>query len=312
MSLSLCIIGDINVDIITDITQIFGGDFDAIARAKHVAAPIEWSPGGTGALMAVAAIERGIHNVYLIGKVGADVYDTGSSDLAGRYLVSWLERCGVRLLLSHDPRNQTGMVMMTFSSQDRRIMVANAGANRTFCEEDINVAIQDAVASVDMLFVSGYSLLVPERAAAVRSLMRLAHGQQTFVVLDVVPHQIYMDIDSDDFISLLKYVDLIVSEVNTLKRLLFANDDQFEVDCIGLLQLWKRLSRVCIAAILRPDNNHQVLFGLDNDPILTQTNYSQLTASLRRGFSERLTLDVLVENHKAFMRLAAIRMRNIE
>ena len=305
---SLCVLGDINVDVVADLSTVLQGDMAQIAAAKHVRASVAWRPGGTGAAVAAAARALDVADVRLVGKVGRDAHEPRRSDLGGRHVLEWLEGLGVHLAVTLCAEAPTGTVMISFFGEDARIMVADAGANRTFCNDDLLPSIRDAVATSEVFFVSGYALTVPERAAAVDALMELVRTRGGLVVLDVVPHQIHREIAPGQFEAMLRNVDFLVSEVATLGRLLFSSRTEAEQVALPVEDAWARVSRECPAALLRTSNETQYLCVAGRVPVASSTGYSAVPVEQRRGFSERATLTILVDSYEC-LRTAAQRAR---
>jgi len=294
---SICIIGDISVDIVTDMSSVTDVCLEQLVSTKHTATHIDWMPGGTGLAMAVAARESGIEDVRLIGSLGSDGNDS-EPDCAGRYLTLSLIDRGIHLYTSLHRGYQTGTVIIIYLANDQRLMVADPGANSAFTLNSINEDMTSAIRSTDILFVSGYAMLKPERAAAVKEMMELAYAQQKLVVLDVVPHNLYKQIDSSEFISILENVHLVVAEIETIKRFLFSDYSIEKSSKLSNVSVWKRVAEHCPAALLRPDNETQILFDVSGQETMMETDYAKLPVLNRRGASELLTMNLLLKEYE--------------
>ncbi len=290
---SICIVGDISLDIVTNLDNFEKFDLQNIGKFKHISNSIFMLPGGTGSILALAAIDEGFENVWLIGKLGADPSHPELPDIAGQFVSRSLQKARVKTTTELDPSSHTGVVMITYLPNDHRIMVVDKGANANFTRQDISQKIECIVAESNILFVSGYALLKSERAQAVHCLMQIARQNNRLVVLDVVPHELHTLIDTTTFCNLTEHVNVIVSEVNTIKRIFFSGNENKPESDLSTELVAKRLLQRYNAVILRPDNNYQYL--IDRDGIIEKgnTGYISIDSSLRRGYSERLAVRLL-------------------
>jgi sugar/nucleoside kinase (ribokinase family) len=285
---SICIFGDLMLDVVTHLDHLDPMKFEDL---KHVPNPVEMLPGGTGVITALAATQQGFSEVSLIGRIGG--LSNGQPDIAAQIILNELNQAGVQSILSKDTNRSTGTVMITYFSQDRRILVADKGANGSFNMEDIIPSLLRKVATADIFFVSGYSLLVTEQARAIVRLTEEAKKHGRVVVLDVVPHKIYETVNNLLFATYTQYVGVLVSEINTVKRL-FPETGSYKT--IGdEREIAKHLLRHYDAVILRPNNDCQVIFnrsGLIKEII---TSYSEAESTQQRGYLDCLTMRSIFE-----------------
>jgi sugar/nucleoside kinase (ribokinase family) len=293
MNFSICIFGDVNVDVFTSLEAERDFKLDD-PFLKHILKKVEWLPGGTGTIIANAAMKIGFKRVRLIAKVGADKENPMELDIGGKFIRDFLQKRQIEFHGVLTPLLSTGTVLILYLPDDRRIMIADAGANKSFTMTDLSDEIANAVAQSDFFFVSGYSLLIPERLDAVKKMMEIARENKKIVILDLVPHEIYNHISIEAFHRIMSDVDLIISETNTIKRFLYNQQDIKEFKKTPLREIGEKTLKLCNVAILRPDNYCQYLMDSKGMFLKINTRYETLTAEEKRGFSESLSLSTIV------------------
>jgi len=180
-------------------------------------APIEELPGGSGLNFAWFAKRAGYRPV-LLAKTGADS--------AGHFLRVWLQEAGIVFPVSEDPAFETGRAFLVRDGNDIRLLVNNLdNANHKLRTSDIEPHCAD-IGSCRVLYISGYCIMdetVPRFRATSRA-MEIASAQRAsggpIVVFDVVPHRIYERYTFDLFKLLTKHVQIVISEVATMRRFL--------------------------------------------------------------------------------------------
>jgi len=294
MKVSASIIGDISLDVVT---RLDNADLEEQADLEHIPNSVSILAGGTGTMFALATRRLNFGMVHLLGKVGADPYHQQSPDIAARFILQELEGHQVKVVASLDVERSTGVVMITYLPQNKRVLVVDAGANSTFSKTDLSPSMCDIVASSDILLVSGYTLLSPSRAAAVAPLMRVAYQSGRIVVLDVVPHEIHRMLDATTFSDLTTHVRVLVSNVHTVKHLLFPNNSNLPQGSELLELVASKLLERHNTVILRPDINYQCM--LDRQGVIEEgpTGYADVPAESRRGYSELLTVRLLKDHY---------------
>jgi len=168
---NLLVVGNIVCDIIATIKP---GKHEW-GTLSHVEEPITFSPGGNGAIAALAAAKLGL-SVKLAGKIGNDLF----SDLAHR----WLTASGVDCSLV-TRTDEPGSATVVLSNPERdRIFHHYAGPNRNL--HDMNEVIDDEILSkTDALLVASYFLLPGFDGKVAKRLMRRAREFDIPVFLDV-------------------------------------------------------------------------------------------------------------------------------
>lgn len=295
MPRSICILGDIMLDIVTHLDHI---DSIAFENLSHVPNSIEMLPGGTGVIAALSAIQKGFSEVSLIGKIGC--LSNGKPDIAAQIISNELNQAGVKSIFSKTRNYSTGKVMITTFNQDRRILVADKGANGSFTMEDITPLLLRKVAISDVFFVSGYSLLVPTQAQAIIRLTQEAKENGRVVVLDVVPHEIYNTVNNLLFAQYTQNVGVLVSGTNTIQRLFpetmpYASPEDEK-------RMAERVLSHYDAVILRSNNERQIVLNRGGFRHEMTTGYSEAELTQRRGYLDRLTMRSIFEYYDHLMR----------
>jgi len=285
---SICILGDVMLDVVTHLDHLDSMNFEDL---EHVPNSVEMLPGGTGVIAALAATQQGFSEVALIGRIGS--LSNRKPDIAAQIILNELNQAGVQCIFGKDAHRSTGTVMITYFSQDRRILVADKGANGSFTMEDITPAPLRKVAASDIFFVSGYSLLVAEQAQAIVRLIEEAKKHGRIVVLDVVPHKIYKTINTALLVKYTQNIGILVSEINTVKRLF--PETRYYNDIEDEEKIAKYLLQHYDAVIMRPNNDRQTIFnrsGLIKEII---TSYNEAESTQRRGYLDNLTMRSIFE-----------------
>src|ERR1041384_6983782 len=213
---SLCVIGGIMLDLVTYLPSC---NLKELCEVKNVTAAIRSLAGGTATLFAIAAKREGFKDVSLIGKMGSDRKDKTRLDSAGQTILNELMRAGVLVNIAIDAHISTGLTMITYLSDGKRLLVSDPGANDSFSSKDITEEMELKVEQSDILFVSGYALLSATSASAVVRLIDRAKKNGRLVVVDIVPHSIFRIIDGARFQDMTEQADLVISEIGTANRL---------------------------------------------------------------------------------------------
>ena len=167
---TICVFGSFNVDITVHLPRFPHPGESLIAYRSFVGA------GGKGANQAVAAARAGA-KVHYIGKIGND----GFSEFARNTLRdSEIDTC----TLFESEEKATGKALVYVSDDNAENMVAvDLGANVTFTEAEVN-SCQSIVDSSDILL-----LQLETNPEAIVQLLRYAHEQEIFVILNPAPYQ---------------------------------------------------------------------------------------------------------------------------
>jgi ribokinase len=123
------------------IVIIGSSNTDMVIKADHLPTPGEtiigntffMNPGGKGANQAVAAARLG-SNVTFIAKTGNDIF--------GRQSVQLFEEEGINTnYMIADPKNPSGVAMITVDKNAENCIVVASGANGTLIPEDLSKAL---------------------------------------------------------------------------------------------------------------------------------------------------------------------------
>jgi hypothetical protein len=266
-----------------------------VRNLKHVRRGINLLPGGSGSTFALGAVQEGFDEVCLIGKIGAD--SESKADLAAQLVLNQLADFKIGTHVAFDAGKPTGTVMIMYLPDDERLLVAEIGANSSFCIADVTPAMERCVECSDVLFISGYGLLDKVRAQAIIYLMRKARDAGCLVVLDVVPHSIYKTMDTDAFLTLTEPVHVIAAEVNTMKRMFLSGVDRLPESNVPILKVADHIFDYYDAAILQPELAHQVVIDRRGIIEAWETGAGHLTSRQLRGFNDRVIARSLLRHY---------------
>lgn len=291
MPSSICIVGGVMLDYVTHLHDASLFDFSKDTE-QWVSNEIEWHAAGTGTNMATAAITCGFEEVSLISKVGLD--RSGQPDMPAQSILNKLKQKGVHALLSGDSNVPTGTDIIIYFGENERVIIADNRSEVSFNEDDITREMLETAGNSEILFVSGYTLLSQRPATAVARLMKEAQKQQRLVVLDVVPHKIYKRVTHAEFREYTQSVNVLISEVNTLRRLFPA---VAQYDDLALDKLADYLLGFYDALILRPSWGLQLTYSKDGLVEKQTVQYPTSDVKQLRGFFETVSMTTLKKHY---------------
>ncbi|WP_030318729.1 carbohydrate kinase family protein [Streptomyces sp. NRRL B-3229] len=184
-------------DVITDVVARHRGP---LAAGTDTAAAIRTVPGGAGANVACWAAYRGVAEVRLLGRVGAEA-------------VAWHERelaaCGVRPRLVVDPEAPTGTVICLVDAGEgaERTLLTDSGASLRLAPDDWSDALLDGVGR---LHLSGYLLFSESSRALVAVALESARARGVPVSLDPASAGFLKGLGVDRFLALIEGVDVLL------------------------------------------------------------------------------------------------------
>jgi sugar/nucleoside kinase (ribokinase family) len=255
---------------------------------------IEWAaidelPGGSGLNFAHFAYEEG-YVPLLLGKIGADS--------AGAFIKNWLKEYSLDDGIFETAECGTGKAFIIRDKSDIRFLVNNQpNANTELSPADIN-QFSTEIITTPILYISGYCAMypdVPRKAALDRAVEIAQQDSQKWLVFDVVPHQIYNIYNFAKFLDLTRHVNILISEVATMRRFLGLGDRSEKITAQEVNQTAHKLTDYYPNFILRygPSGcdyeyiwNGQTRQGIYND-----TDHK--LAADKRGFGDRLTIKAL-------------------
>jgi sugar/nucleoside kinase (ribokinase family) len=259
---------------------------------------IEWTdidefPGGSGLNFARFSLDEG-YQPLLIGKIGADP--------AGIFIESWIKQYGI------DPHGLikaagcgTGKAFIIRDTNDIRFLVNNQpNANSEFSAADVNRFAAEIIAA-PMLYISGYCSMLPSaprRAAMDRAIEIAQQDARKLLVFDVVPHQIYKIYDFDQFLKMTRSVNILISEVATMRRYLGLGDRSEIITSQEVEQTAEKLTAYYPNFILRygPSGCDQEYIWNGNCREGCFKTTGHINAIDKRGFGDRIAIKTLREH----------------
>jgi sugar/nucleoside kinase (ribokinase family) len=215
MTKTVVVFGDIVIDFVSFLTDI---DWDKIA--DNVNSPIDCKVGGAAIQFAIAAKSNGFETPHLIGKVGGIQHqDQVLPDTFGEIIISYLDTNKVSFSLAFDLKSGTGKVIVIYLPNQKRLMISDQLANKTFSKEDITPEMINIIIGADLFYISGYVLIDNARCEALTSLLEVAKSHNIPTVLDLAPHNIYKILTIEQISKFKDYINWVFVEINTAHRL---------------------------------------------------------------------------------------------
>jgi len=199
-------------------------NMDIVARMEHLPKPgetvlgndLHYIPGGKGNNQAVAASRLG-ENVYLVGKLGNDMFGESLTDFFGK------EQLKLDFLFRSDT-HPTGVALITVDDQSENTVVVISGSNFQLTENDVeqvNLRENDVVVSV---------FEIPQ--TTIKYLFQRAKHVQAKTILTPAPATQFID-------GLLETVDFLI--VNETELAFFSSQSQISNDAEVIVQSAKQL-----------------------------------------------------------------------
>jgi sugar/nucleoside kinase (ribokinase family) len=178
--------------------------------------PVRSLLGGNGVFFAESAKTVGFAQSYLIASVGGDEMEPDRPDLAASMAIESLNQAGVLPIVLPNSELPTGRVMILYQPDDRRFMVADRGANLGLRMASLPEILNVLPEQVDLLYVSGYSLLDGNQRTAVHALMQDLGGRGALIAVDMVPHDLFDHISLDTFREWTSLAHAVLAEASTV------------------------------------------------------------------------------------------------
>jgi len=248
-------------------------------------------PGGSGLNICSFAAKEG-YRCLLLGKTG--------NDTAGLAITNWLNTCQIDIPHSWTSAAPTGKALIFRDSMDIRLLINNKNnANHMLSINDIEDN-KDSLISCRVVYVSGYCISEPKtlryKAALQAMIQAKSSSYSPVIVFDVVPHRIYEKFSFEEFRSCTQQVDILISEVATMRRFLgLGSKDEIISDTMAA-DTAKRLSQYFPRLVLRFGPS-----GCDEEILVDEvtgnfehkeTGHSQVTD--KRGYGDWLALQSLI------------------
>jgi sugar/nucleoside kinase (ribokinase family) len=246
-------------------------------------------PGGSGLNFCVFAQKEGYHSL-LLSKVGRDT--------AGLFITDWLKAKTISFASHWETDMPTGTAIIMRDSADIRLLINNKqNANQLLSLDDVEEH-KDDIASCQVLYVSGYCIsdVTTPRFQATLKAMEYAKQVNTpnapVTVFDVVPHRIYEKMTFDEFLSYTKNVDILISEVSTMRRFLNLGSKSETVARNMAEETLTKTAAYYDRIILRfgPTGCDQQVLWDKHTNIHAHNETGHKTAHDKRGFGDILTI----------------------
>lgn len=282
-------VGDVNIDFVVHHNLPFS--FHSLVDNGVIHwDEIDEIPGGSGLNFCSFASDAGYRS-FIVSKVG--------DDFAGRIITKWLMYKKISFPGKWYTTAPTGKALILRDMADIRLLVNNKrNANHCLDVKDIEEN-KDAISSCKVLYISGYAINEPESPRYQSVLYAMEYAKSVLlppvIVFDVVPHRIYEKFSFEQFIKHIKNVDIVISEVATIRRFLGLGLKTESIDEKIAQETAQQFSIYYDRFILRygPSGcDRQILFDkLQNEFHDDETGHN--FASDKRGFGDKLALIAL-------------------
>ena len=285
----IVVLGDINIDHVISRNLSFPWN-ELISNGLIYWEDMNELPGGSGLNFCSSATAAG-YKCLMLGKVG--------SDLAGSTITEWLEGKNIDKPVNWISTDPTGKAIIMRDSNDIRLIVNNKkNANHTLSIDDVAACMPMAQSS-RVIYISGYCISSPHQArydATVQLMSQIKEqGDRSFIVFDVVPHRIYETLRFDQFWKITSNVDILVSEVATMRRFLKLGLKSEEVTLEMAKETVQLLSDYYPQLILRygaSGCDEEILFNKKSNQLVHRFTGHDLVPD-KRGYGDLLTIDAL-------------------
>lgn len=282
-------LGDVNMDYVVAHDLTF--PFSSLVQNGL----IHWEeiveiPGGSGLNFCFFAVEAG-YSCLMLGKTGIDS--------AGVSVTQWLKKQRIEIPLNWSSNLPTGKALIMRDSADIRLLINNKNnANNELSTVDIDAA-QKSISDCRVLYISGYCIKDSEAMRYQATLQAMATAKVALnaptIVFDVVPHRIYEKISFEQFRGCTRDVDILISEVATMRRFLGLGNKLEKIDVAMAITTVEVLSAYYPRLILRFGQSgcdDEILSDKQTCRILhRETGHNDATD--KRGFGDKLTLCAL-------------------
>lgn len=287
----IVVIGDVNID------YIVSDDLSFCFKDLVENGIIDWGniveiPGGSGLNFCAYAHCMG-YRPLLLSKVG--------SDIAGDAITAWLHKKGIAHINDWVSKKSTGKAIIARDSAGIRFLINNKkNANHDLSYEDIEKN-KDIISLSSILYISGYSINTrnAKRFSAVQHTFELIQSfkrkQRPTIVFDVVPHNIYDKYTFDDFLKVTNMVDILISDVATIRRFLGIGSKHEAISQQIAVETLKLIEPYYNNFILRygPSGcDTQIIYSRENSLMeLEETGHKDVVD--KRGYGDILTLKAI-------------------
>lgn len=269
---SCCIIGDVNIDYISDLSYItLRGESNSCFHNR-----ITSSVGGNAVFFAEAAHEAKYCSVFVLCSIGEDV--------AGMLARNYLQKLGV---VVHDvpSHHHTGQVIIIYQPDDHRIMIADRGANKDFRFPEIGI-LREIADKSDLLYISGYMLLDNDQCKAIHKIADFFRKANAKVLVDMVPHDVWRTRTWREYIELCSCADSVAVEISTVSSFHAGVPDALQPEKAAQIVL--KDFEFCL---IRINDKSDFIVGNKTQKRIFTVPYHRTVASLR--FTDRIIAHVM-------------------
>lgn len=283
------VLGDVNMDYV--VVRNLSFPLSSLAENGLIYwEDIDEVPGGSGLNFCAFAAEAG-YSCLLLGKTG--------DDSAGLAVTTWLTARHIAVPRQWTDTAPTGKALILRDSADIRLIINNRhNANHALSVGDVKEN-KAALMSCRVVYVSGYCISDPRTArfrAALQAIADAMSGPRPpAVVFDVVPHRIHEKLSFEEFREYTRHVDILISEVATLRRFLGLGSRAEVVDEPLARDTAERVTAYYPRVVLRygPSGcDQEILVDVDTGQLVHKATGHEQAAD-KRGYGDRLTLSAL-------------------
>jgi sugar/nucleoside kinase (ribokinase family) len=284
-------LGDVNIDYVVENKLPFK------FRELRENGAIWWEnidevPGGSALNFCALANGVGYHSL-LLSKVG--------NDMAGLLITNWLNERKLSMALNWAAQAPTGKAIIVRDNADVRLLINNKqNANDLLYPSDIEEHKNDITSST-VLYISGYCISNREAPRFRAASLAMDYARSTSsascptVVFDVVPHRIYEKYTFEEFLRYTQKVDILISEVATIRRFLGRGSKSETIDRKTSEETMKDISQYYDRVVLRygaSGCDEQLLWDKSTDTLVhALTDHASVVD--KRGFGDLLTIKCL-------------------
>lgn len=221
--LSSLTIGDINIDYIVDISDLeVPFTLELSGQFPH---PIQQIVGGNGVYFSESARDAGFLPSSLIASIGMNHQTPDTPDISGQEALNRINKSGVVPILSLVQDLPTGRVIILYQPNDRRVTIADRGANAGPIMPLLTMIGKEIISQTDLLYVSGFYLVEKHQRDLIMQIMSMFRDQGSFVLVDVVPHNLFTRFSFESLKGILSSANAISIESATLAGFLDIKGD---------------------------------------------------------------------------------------
>lgn len=272
---SCVIIGDINIDYVTDLSHISLQTLNNACINSSISSYV----GGNGTFFAEAALEAGFENIKLICSLGYDV--------AAETIKSHFNKKEAIKLINFPSSGETGKVLILYQPDDKRILIADRGTNKDIFTSS-NCKITDFVyVPTNLLYISGYSLFNETSSVTLNSIIQEYKSNGTFCIIDAVPHEIFRTFDWNHYVYNCRGIDGIIIEMATILGFMGQEGGQKSIDNVAEFLL--KSFKFCL---VRLNSESDFLIADRTKRRIIRIYYQPRIASLR--FTDRVVAQIIL------------------